>query len=91
MKQRSPLTIGWEAARANALPALVIQTMMLGLLVAYYTNQNAAWALGQTVAQPRTAGLDSEIRQALMEALEDKDGDVRTEANSSPEALDLST
>ena len=57
MKQRSPLTIGWEAARANALPALVIQTMMLGLLVAYYTNQNAAWGLNQLAQYKRAHGL----------------------------------
>jgi hypothetical protein len=57
VKQRSPLTIGWEAARANALPALVIQTMMLGLLVAYYTNQNAAWALNQLAQYKRAHGL----------------------------------
>jgi hypothetical protein len=57
VKQRSPLTIGWEAARANALPALVIQTLMLGLLVAYYTNQNAAWALNQLAQYKRAHGL----------------------------------
>jgi hypothetical protein len=57
VKQRSPLTVGWEAARANALPALVIQTMMLGLLVGYYTNQNAAWALNQLAQYKRAHGL----------------------------------
>ena len=39
-KSRTPLTIGWEAARANAEPALIIQALMLALAVAYYTNAN---------------------------------------------------
>ena len=34
-RTRSPLTLGWEAARANALPALIIQALMLMLLVAF--------------------------------------------------------
>jgi hypothetical protein len=36
-KSRTPLALGWEAARANAVPALIIQAFMLALLVAYYT------------------------------------------------------
>lgn len=34
--------IGWEAARANAKPALIIQAIMLALAVAYYTNPRVA-------------------------------------------------
>ncbi len=30
----TPLALGWEAARANALPALIIQAFMLALLPA---------------------------------------------------------
>ena len=56
-KRRSPLTIGWEAARANALPALFIQGMMLALLVAYYTNPNVASALDQLAQYKRAHGL----------------------------------
>ena len=37
-RTRSRLALGWEAARANALPALIIQALMLMLLVAFYTN-----------------------------------------------------
>ena len=29
----TPLTLGWEAARANAIPALIIQAIMLALLI----------------------------------------------------------
>src|SRR5438309_9589468 len=32
---RTPLAIGWEAARANLVPALFVQAAMLALLVAY--------------------------------------------------------
>ncbi len=44
---RTPLTLGWEAARANALPALIIQALMLALLIAYYTSDTAASVLAQ--------------------------------------------
>jgi hypothetical protein len=57
VKQRSPLTIGWEAARANALPALIIQAIMLALLVAYYTNANVASALNELAEYKRAHGL----------------------------------
>ena len=56
-KSRQPLTIGWEAARANAVPALVIQTMMLALLIAYYTNDASLSALNQLADYKRTHGL----------------------------------
>lgn len=57
MKQRSPLTIGWEAARANALPALIIQAIMLALLIAYYTNASVASALKALAEYKRAHGL----------------------------------
>src|SRR6266446_1016347 len=44
-KSRTPLIIGWEAARANAKPALIIQAIMLALAVAFYTNSSVADAL----------------------------------------------
>lgn len=37
-KSRNPFALGWEAVRANLLPALVIQLLMLGVLIAYYTH-----------------------------------------------------
>jgi hypothetical protein len=57
--QRSPtpFALGWEAARANAKPALLIQAIILALLIAFYTSSSAANAL-QTVADyKRTHGL----------------------------------
>jgi len=38
--------IGWEAARANAKPALIIQAIMLALTIAFYASPAAASALG---------------------------------------------
>src|SRR5438067_9810323 len=35
-RQRTPWLIGWEAAKANAPPAFVLQSMMLAILFAYY-------------------------------------------------------
>ena len=37
--------IGWEAARANAKPALIIQAIMLALAIVFYTNSSAAEGL----------------------------------------------
>ena len=42
------MVLGWEAARANAAPAFVVQVAMLALLVAYYTSsaiERALWSL----------------------------------------------
>ena len=44
-RRRSPFALGWEAARANLIPALFIQALMLALLVAYYVNPLAHTAL----------------------------------------------
>ena len=55
-KQRSPFIIGWDAAKANALPALVIQLMMLVLLIGYYTNQQVAAVLNQFAEYKRSHG-----------------------------------
>src|ERR1700724_3924331 len=56
-KSRTPLTIGWEAACANAIPALVIQATVLGLLIAYYTNSSMANALNKFAEFKRAHGL----------------------------------
>jgi hypothetical protein len=37
-EHRNPLTLGWEAARANLVPGLVIQALMLALLIGYYVS-----------------------------------------------------
>ena len=49
---RTPLTIGWDAVKANAKPALILQGVMLALLIGYYTSPPLAHAL-ETLAQLR--------------------------------------
>jgi hypothetical protein len=56
-KSRTPLTIGWEAARANAKPALIIQALMLALAIGYYVNPSIAVALGRLAEYKRAHGL----------------------------------
>jgi hypothetical protein len=56
-KSRSPLTIGWEAAKANAIPAFIIQAFMLVLLIAYYTTPAVASALEKLAEFKREHGL----------------------------------
>jgi hypothetical protein len=54
---RSPLTLGWEAARANALPGLIIQALMLMLLVSYYTSRTVFAVLSGLAELKRAQGL----------------------------------
>ena len=56
-RTRSSLTLGWEAARANALPALIIQALMLMLLVSFYTSHTAFALLSQIAELKRTGGI----------------------------------
>src|SRR6266571_6302056 len=56
-KSRTPLTLGWEAARANAVPALIIQAIMLALVVAYYTNPTVFSGLNQLADYKSAHGL----------------------------------
>ena len=46
-KSRTPLTIGWEAAKANAVPGLILQGAMLAILIAYYASGTFAHGLDQ--------------------------------------------
>jgi hypothetical protein len=56
-KSRTPLTIGWDAARANAKPALIIQGLMLALAFAFYWNGSAAQGLRNLAEFKREHGL----------------------------------
>jgi hypothetical protein len=55
-KSRTPLTLGWEAARANAVPALLIQAVMLALLIAFYMSPAVSAALWSLADFKRTHG-----------------------------------
>jgi hypothetical protein len=54
---RTPLTIGWDAARANAKPALILQAVMLALLIGYYTSPPVAHALERMSEFRQTYGI----------------------------------
>ena len=56
-KFRTPLTIGWEAAKANAKPALFIQATMLALAIAFYANPSTADALSKLAEFKHEHGL----------------------------------
>ena len=49
--------IGWDATRANAKPALIIQAIMLALAIAFYTTANVAEALRRLAEFKREHGL----------------------------------
>jgi hypothetical protein len=57
IRSRSPLTIGWEAAKANAVPALIIQVIMLALLFAFYASPTVGKALENLADFKRQSGL----------------------------------
>ncbi len=54
---RSPFALGWEAARANAVPAFILQAVMLALLVGYYASPAVAHALDWLAVQRERGGL----------------------------------
>src|SRR5207237_10299489 len=56
-KSRQPLMIGWEAARANAKPALIIQALMLALAISFYANSTIADGLRNLSEFKRAHGL----------------------------------
>jgi hypothetical protein len=65
-RSRAPLLIGWEAARVNAKPALIIQALMLALLVAFYTSPGFAEALGRLAEFKRRHGLGFVIGASIL-------------------------
>jgi hypothetical protein len=46
-KSRTPLTIGWQAVKANMFPGFVLQAAMLSILLAYYFSPASAALLNQ--------------------------------------------
>jgi hypothetical protein len=56
-KSRTPFTIGWEAAKANAKPAFIIQAVMLLLAIAFYTNSGVANGLHKLAEFKREHGV----------------------------------
>src|SRR3954470_23310596 len=57
VEARTPLALGWEAAKANAVPAFILQAVMLGLLIGYYVSPPVAHALDILAQQRRDGGI----------------------------------
>lgn len=64
--RRSSLALGWEAAKANALPASILQVLMLCLLLAYYFSPAASHALNRLAHYKETHGLVFVIGAAVI-------------------------
>jgi hypothetical protein len=56
-KRRTPWLIGWEAAKAIAAPAFVLQAIMLAILLAYYFHRPSAAMLNALAAFKEGYGL----------------------------------
>ena len=55
--KRSPLALGWEAAKANAVPGFILQGAMLLLLIAYYISPSCAGLLNGLAQYKEQHGL----------------------------------
>src|SRR5256885_5529743 len=56
-RRRTPWLIGWEATRANAAPAFVLQSVMLAILLAYYFHPPSAALLNALAEFKQRHGL----------------------------------
>jgi hypothetical protein len=54
---RPALAIGWEAAKANAVPAFILQSAMLAILLAYYLSPPSASFLDRVAHYKEQHGL----------------------------------
>jgi hypothetical protein len=54
---RTSLALGWEAARANAVPALILQGAMLAVLISYYVSHACADFLNRLAHYKEQHGL----------------------------------
>ena len=54
---RTSLALGWEAAKANAVPAFILQGAMLVILIAYYLSPACADFLNRLAHYKETHGL----------------------------------
>lgn len=56
-RERTSLALGWEAAKANALPGFILQAAMLVVLVAYYLSPACAGFLNRLAQYKQEHGL----------------------------------
>lgn len=52
-----PLALGWEAIRANIVPGLILQAVMLAMVLAYYFNPPFAGLLNELAEYKRAHGI----------------------------------
>jgi len=56
-RRRHPFALGWEAARANLAPALLLQAVMLAIVVAYYASPHFSALLDRVADYKRIHGI----------------------------------
>jgi hypothetical protein len=66
MKSRTPLAIGWEAAKANAVPGFILQGVMLAILIAYYESATFANSLDRLAHYKQAHGLSFVIGAGIL-------------------------
>jgi len=63
---RTSLALGWEAAKANAVPAFILQAAMLLILVAYYLSPTCAGLLDELARYKAEHGLVFVVVAAIL-------------------------
>jgi hypothetical protein len=65
-RARTPWLIGWEAAKANAAPAFVLQAMMLAILLAYYFHSPSTSALNALANYKQRHGIPFVLASSIL-------------------------
>lgn len=65
-KNRTPLALGWEAAKANAVPGFILQGAMLLVLVGYYLSPKFADVLDRLAHYKAEHGLVFVVGAAVL-------------------------
>ena len=63
---RTPLSLGWEAAKANAVPAFILQGAMLLVLIGYYSSARFADFLNRVAQYKDDHGLVFVVLAAVL-------------------------
>src|SRR4030081_2033532 len=63
---RTSLAIGWEAAKANAVPAFILQGAMLVILISYYLSPACADFLNRLAHYKEEHGLVFVVVAAIL-------------------------
>src|SRR5881394_3877643 len=65
-ESRTSLALGWEAARANAVPGFILQAAMLLVLIGYYLNPPFADFLNRLARYKSEHGLLFVVMAAVL-------------------------